>query len=167
MSDGKIYIIVTDKYPGGQPGPGPSPMPTPEQSTVTETNNESLLQKYAFHKTFDFLEAQAQKAINYTISNIGNFTGDYDKQRQVQSSVTAIKTLMNIGTAAYAGFVATGNPIGAAIGAVIATGSLLINAAYEQHSLEIQQKKNDYAIAQLQQRSGLNTLIDGSRGTEN
>lgn len=167
MNDGKIYIIVTNKLPT-QSGPSPMPTPTPAPTGKEQTGSESMLAKYFYHRFFNFMEAQTKKAVNYSINNIGNFTGDYQTQRNIQAGLSMANDLMNIGTAAMSGFIATGgNPIGALIGATLAVGASAINFAYEINSLNMQQKKSDYAISQIRARSGLNQLTDGSRGTEN
>ena len=64
-----------------------------------------------------------------------------------------------------------GASIGGLAGAGIAAGitlvSSLINFSLESYSIGVAEKKANYAIEQLRARSGLNTLNDGSRGTEN
>ena len=160
MSDGKIYIVVTDKLPSG----GNNPFP--DKDDKKEDKKDSVFEKYLYHRMFNFVEGQVKQALNYTLSNIGNFTGDYQAQRNVNAMLSLGSKLMNIGNAAIVG-AKVGNLPGAVIAATLATASEAITYAYQQHSLLIQQNKTNLAIERLQQRSGLNALIDGSRGTEN
>ena len=162
MADGKIYIIVTDKLPQSTQA-GVAAFPSEPKQEANKQNNRTW--GYVEHRVANFAEQQALKAVNYTLSNIGNFTGDYQAQRDVNAGLTVIHNLMNIGMATLAG--AKFGPVGAAVGAGLAVSSIAINFAYEQKSLEIQQKKSNHQINILKQRSGLNTLRDGSRGTEN
>ena len=49
---------------------------------------------------------QAKQIVNYGISNIGNFTGDYTKQQQVQQSVDLLSDIAGIGVAFATNWVA-------------------------------------------------------------
>ena len=69
MADGKIYIIVTDQLPGGG-----GPLVPDRQSGSEKEKKDNALSDFARHKFFNFIESQAKQAINYSISNIGNFT---------------------------------------------------------------------------------------------
>lgn len=160
-ADGKIYIIVTDKLPAGAaPGPG-------EGGEKKEKSKEDLLEHWVRKKLLDEGKHLAMSAASYSINNIGNFTGNYQLQMQVQESLGLVKSFASIGLAAFAGFKYTGSPWGAVIGASIAVINKGIDIGTTAYSNYVTQRKNDYAIAQLERRSGLNQYTDGSRGTEN
>jgi pyridoxine 5'-phosphate synthase PdxJ len=91
---------------------------------------------------------------NTAISNIGNFTGDYEMQRQVQAMM---KIGGEIGQVVVASLV---NPVA---GIAMAVG---IGLSYGLQAIEISQniKKENYQASYLLARSG-NSLTDGSRGT--
>ena len=91
---------------------------------------------------------------NTAIANIGNFTGDYEMQRQVQAMM---KIGGEIGQVVVASLV---NPVA---GIAMAVG---IGLSYGLQAIEISQniKKENYQASYLLARSG-NSLTDGSRGT--
>ena len=91
---------------------------------------------------------------NTAIANIGNFTGDYEMQRQVQAMM---KIGGEIGQVALATLV---NPMA---GVAMAVGICL---SYGLLAIEISQniKKENYQASYLLARSG-NSLTDGSRAT--
>ena len=160
-NDGKIYITISDRRFGSNVAEAD------EQNKIDKTKEdkkESTLQDFAKHRFFNFIESQAKQAVNYSISNIGNFTGDYVGQQHIQDAINIINTMSNIGVAALAG--AKYGPLGAAIGAGIAIAGTGINmslqyiAGYSQNVLQNRQ------IAQLRTRAGLNSTNNGSRGTE-
>jgi pyridoxine 5'-phosphate synthase PdxJ len=95
-----------------------------------------------------------KQVTNTAIANIGNFTGDYEMQRQVQA---VMKIGGEIGQVALATLV---NPIA---GVAMAVG---IGLNYGLQAIEISQniKKENYQASYLLARSG-NSLTDGSRGT--
>ena len=164
MNDGKIYIIVTDKLPDGKGEPAPETSKKKEE----ETSDNSLLMHWARDSLINTVKQTVNTSIHYAISNIGNFTGDYMTQRQVNNAIHNINSLKSIGSTALAGFVASGgNPIGAVIGASLAVVNQTISSIFEITSNSISNKKVNYEIEQLRDRSGMNTLLDGSRGTEN
>ena len=99
---------------------------------------------------------------NYSLSNIGNFTGDYNAQRQVNFARSAINVATGLVTSAYMGF-AVGGPIGTIIGAGISAASQVINFGLQLNSESIEIKKQNYNIQQLRQLSGLDGLTNGSR----
>lgn len=164
MADGKLYIIVTDKMPN-QPD---SPMPNSDIDGNKKDDKENPLIKYAQHRFFNFIENEAKQIVSYTVNNIGNFTGDYQAQRNINAAINHVNKLMNIGNAAVSGFVMSGgNPVGALIGTTLAIAAEGVNMGMEALSLWVQENKNNRTIARLQERSGLSGLTNGSRGTEN
>lgn len=162
--DGKIYIIVTDKLPGGgEPGPKPKPSPKkPERETLSDT----LMSHWAKSQLISEVKQLATTAVNYQLSNIGNFTGDYIQQTRVNDALRSLSGLTHIVSATVAGAKA-GGPWGAVIGFSLGVINQTISSALEMNSRRIEVNKTNYEIAQLRQRVGLNTVLDGSRGTEN
>lgn len=159
-NDGKIYITISDRRFGTNKAEAD------EQNRIDRANEtkESTLRNFAQHKFFNLIEAQAKQAVSYSISNIGNFTGDYVKQQHVQDAVNIISSLSDIGFAALAG--AKFGPYGALIAggvAVISKGITFAEqlvAGYTQNVMENRQ------IEQLRTRAGLNSMNNGSRGTD-
>lgn len=156
-ADGKIYIYITDKIPGGDAKPG-------QDAVSKEDKKESTLAKYAQHRFFNFLESEAKQIVNYEISNIGNFTGNYVAQRKVQTAVSAGTRLLNIGNAASAGFIATGgNIVGAIIGASLAVATSAITFFEQERVAQLEFKRQNYNLNILKERSGLYALDNESR----
>ena len=161
--DGKIYILITNKLPGGTQ---PTPTPTPDGGSGTESDNESALSKFAMHQFFNFVESQAKQAVSYSISNIGNFTGDFNEQRQVTALMTLAGKAISLGTSIVAGAKIGGVP-GAIVAGVFATSSMIIQDVRAERLKSFADAKKNHQIEQLRQRSGMYSLMDGSRGTEN
>lgn len=156
---GKIYIIVTDKLPSGE-------TPTPEgvkNPAEKDKDDGSLFAHWAKNQILGLVKQTATQAVNFTLSNVGNFTGSYVAQSQINNARKIISNLMSIGSAAVAGS-KFGAP-GAIIGAVIATAGIVVSDTQEFISLQIQIRNNNREAAILRERSGLNEYIDGSRGT--
>lgn len=160
-NDGKIYIIVTDQLPngGGQVVPDSS-------KKDKDKDKEGHFASWAVHQYLSLVKEQALNNINFAINNIGNFTGDYQTQRAAQTAMSFINEMAGLGAAIFAGAKMGGVP-----GAIVATSVYGINKAVSTiqtyQLINLQQKQTDYSIKQLQNRSGLNTRYDGSRGTEN
>lgn len=163
MADGKIYIIVTDQLPGG----GGEPQPDKPKQQGGEGDQEGLLSKYARHKFFNLIETQAKQAINYSISNIGNFTGDYVKQQHVQDAMQVVSFMTEIAAAAYAGFKYTKSGYGAALGAVIAVAGKVTNTMLNMNAEYNANRRLNREISQLRLRAGISSAYNESRGTEN
>ena len=159
-NDGKIYITISDTR-GGKGGSGTGEVPVKKEK---EKEEKHPLRDFAEYKFFSFVESQARQSINYTLNNIGNFTGDYVTQQHVSDAMNIISALTNIGMAAIAG--SKYGPVGAVIGAGIAVAGNVITQTqqlvlgYSQNNLQNKQ------IAQLRTRAGLNSINNGSRGTE-
>ena len=161
MSDGKIYIIISDRPDAG----GTGGLET-QQAAETEAKKQQTGWNYASHRFANFIESQAKQFMNYGINNIGNFTGDYEIQRKINEDLQLLNILGNIGTSTVAGGVSGGVP-GAIIAFAVSTASTVINAGLEAKTQRVANEKINYNIEQLRKRSGLNTRLDGSRGTEN
>lgn len=164
MADGKIYITISDKR--GE-GPGTPDTPKPKNPKPSQTDNSSdLLNDYLKHTFFNFVTSEAKQVVTSGIANIGNFTGDYVSQQQVQNAVSNTMKIASIFMSAKAGFVASGgNPIGALAGAAVAIVGQGINAVIQDAAYGKQIQKQNYQIEILRNRSGLNSSIDGNRGT--
>lgn len=159
MEDGKLYVIITDKRPSDQQGNG---LP----GGTDKRDNQKSLQNWISDKFYDVIKDTVKNTVNFTVNNIGNFTGSYENQRIVQNAVQLSNRLLNIGTAAMGGFVATGfNPIGAIVGASIAVINQGIQVGEEYLSTKSQQARYNMKVNKLKERSGLYSLGDGSRGT--
>lgn len=163
-NDGKIYITISDKR-FGRNEPDTPTLTTPGQADK-EKDKGNPLADYAKHQFFSLIKSQATQAVNYTISNIGNFTGNYVSQMHTQDSVNLLNTLINYGTSAYAGFKMTGSPIGALVAVGIQAIGSGITKVEELYAGYVQNARQNYAIAQLRTRAGLNSNNNGSRGTD-
>ena len=161
MTDGKIYITISDNR-GENNSTNLITASNPQSDS--ENNSSNALAKYAQHRFFNFIESEAKQFVNYEVGNIGNFTGNYVAQRNVSVAVNAGNQLLNIGNAAFGGFVASGgNPIGAVIGASLAITGSIINYYKEEKVNQIEFKKQSYEIDVLKDRSGLYAENNGSR----
>ena len=161
MADGKIYIIVTDQLPNGS---GPiTPDGNQQQNKIKEKKDP--LGDYAKHQFFNLVKNQAMQNLNYSISNIGNFTGDYMKQEHVENMMQAGSFVLSLVTSAVAGWKMTGSPWGAVI-AVAATGiSEGISTAQQYYAGLVENARKNRDIALLKTRAGLNSTNNGSRCT--
>lgn len=159
MADGKIYITISDTRGGGT-----KPQPTPVPGGSREDNN--MLSNFIQHRFFNLVESQAKQAVNYAISNIGNFEGDYINQTHVSDAVRMMNGLASIGMSAWAGL-RVGGPIGAVVGAGIDIAGKVITAGEQIYAGYVQNVRQNKAITQLRSRAGLNDTHNGSRGTEN
>lgn len=160
-NDGKIYIIVTDQLPNG----GSQVVPDSSKKDK-DKDKDGHFTSWAVHQYLSLVKEQALNNINFAISNIGNFTGDYQAQRDAQTAMSVINELAGLGVSIFAGA-----KIGGVPGAIVATSVYGINKAVSTvqtyQLINLQQRQTNHAINQLQNRSGLNTKYDGSRGTEN
>lgn len=160
----KLYITITDKRGDGGSGI-PTPSPSDSSSAKKKQDDDSLLKRYAEHELFHLVKSTAMKSVNYAISNIGNFTGDYIIQKNVSYAKGIVSNIMSVGMTTLAG--AKFGPVGAIIGFVAGTSSIAIGSVFEDMSNRADNAKNNFNIEMLRERVGLNTIYDGSRGTEN
>lgn len=157
-SNGKIYITISDERGKGSEGK------TQSGGIKTPKEKENHLGSYAVHQGISLLQQTASQYVHYSISNIGNFTGDYLSQKNAQLGLGLVNKAIGYGTTALAGF-----KLGGILGSVVAVG---IKATMDSLSFNLQEKaqytqnqRTNYQISQLRELSGLNTLTDGSRGT--
>ena len=160
-TDGKIYIVITDKMPGspGSPeGEGKGEGPKKSES--------GMVAHWARQRLLGEAKSQANSWLSYGVNNIGNFTGNYTAQMEVQAGMNVVSRLSGIGMSTLAGLKVGGIP-----GAVIAFGISTINLItqdVQKHNLRLfEQKRTNYAISQLRERSAMNPYVDWGRGTEN
>lgn len=160
----KLYITITDSRGQGN-GDGTTPTPN-NQKQLEQSNN--LASRYAEHEMQHFVKNTINKSVNFAVSNVGNFTGNYIAQAKVNETKQAVTSLMALATSAFAGFsMSGGNIFGAAAGFLAGAESMLFSATLDVVEREVEYAKTNYDIEQLRARVGLNTTKDGSRGTEN
>lgn len=158
-NDGKIYIIVTDQLPNG------GGQLVPDQQKEKEKDKGSSLAMWAEHQFYNLVKQQVMGNINFTVNNIGNFTGDYQAQRNAQLNLSILNEAMGLGMAVYAGSRFGAPGVAVALGVYAANKTI---STMQQYALiNLQQKQSNYSIEQLRNRAGLNSYKDGSRGTEN
>lgn len=162
MDEGKIYITISDtRGGGGEPTPSPE-TPTPKEPK--EEKEKNLLGDFLKHKFFNMVEDQAKQMVNYTIGNIGNFTGDYQAQREIETSMKVANMGVSLVTAFMGGMTATGGNI---LGGVAAVGFMVasqgINIALQEHANKVSNRNQNYNIEQLRNISGLDALTNGGR----
>jgi hypothetical protein len=163
MADtGKIYITISDTRGGSGSGRTPD-VPNSQSNQDEEEQKTGMLNQYIRHRFFNLVQSQVKQAVNYTVGNIGNFTGNYQSQRDIEQGISAINWLVNIGTSFYTGTKTTGSPIGGAVAAVLTVGSGLISAGYREYTEWFQNRKDNRNIEMMRNRLGLQGLTDGSR----
>lgn len=163
-NNGKLYITISDErgvgYGVGNLGG------TNGGNQPAESKDGSIITRYAEHELFHLAKRTVQQAVNYQLSNIGNFTGNYIRQEEVNQLRQGVSDLMNVAVSTFAGF-ATAGPIGAVAGFVAGATSIVSSAIYSDLSAKVSYAKTNFSISQLRERAGLNATYDGSRGTEN
>lgn len=162
MTDGKIYITISDQR--GKGGIGGSTGGT-ESAVNTRENKTNALGDYAKHEFFNLIKQNATKIVNYSIGNIGNFSGDYLSQTNINATMSNISTIASYGMAAAAGM-SYGGPLGAAIAVGVKMVTDAVSFGLNEKTNRVQNKKTNYEISKLKDLSGLNALIDVSRGTQ-
>lgn len=155
MEDGKLYVIITDKTGGGGDG-----KPDGEKDKDKEESNP--LADYAKHQLMHLVKSTTSKAVNFGVSQIGNLTGDYALQNQVENVKNTINALVSIGLLAYAGGKIAG-PIGAVIGAGVSVVNQVVDYGISIATQNINTMKQNYQIDMLRIRAGLDGSTNGSR----
>ena len=111
--------------------------------------------KVASISTFqNFAISTLKRSINYGIANVGNLTGDYIMQQQLETAASIVEDA----TMVVSGFAA-----GGIYGGIIAIAGVAIKQGMNTASFFIDVYKSNINQDLLRQRSG-NSLIDGSRG---
>lgn len=162
-NDGKIYIVITDK------APNQSQASISNNQIVNNTptkQNDNLISHWARDRIISTITSSMTRATMYQLSNIGNFTGNYIAQTNINNGLQGINALKGIVMSGVAGF-QVGNVMGALMGVSLSLINTGVGGLLNMNSLMVQNKQTNYEIAQLRDRAGLNALKDGSRGTEN
>lgn len=159
VTDGKINIYITEGDLPDELGKG-SKDGKGEQSK----SKESMFQKYLKHELLHLVRNTVHNMVNFSVNQIGNMRGDYAMQRDVENALGLGRQILGIGVAAAVG-AKKGGAVGAVIGAGVGIVSNTINGLINIHNESVKYKKQNYEIAQLRARTGMNTLLDGSRGT--
>ena len=157
-NDGKIYIIVTDKLPNG----GGEPIRGSDNKQDKDKKENSLL-KYSQHRFFNFIESQTKQFINFESNNIGNLTGNYVAQREVQANIKAAGTLMNMANATAQAVITTGSLAAGFITAGIMIAGAVISYEQQEKVNQMAFKQQNYELSMLKNRSGLYALDNESR----
>ena len=158
MADGKIYITISDERltPNGQ-------VPNQKQENKKEEKQSNLLGDYAKYELFNFVKNQAQTFVSYTMGNIGNFTGNYQVQRNMSDAMKISNMIKSVGLATVAGFQYTGSIGGGLVAGIIAVGTTAMNTWYEVKSYRFEIQKQNNSIAENRKISGLDALNNNSR----
>lgn len=155
-NDGKIYITISDKRGSDT---------TPQSKGVSSGGNNSggniikdlsptnMLSNLIGHETAHFVVGEAKKLATYSLSNIGNFTGDYQSQRNINNA-------LNIGNK-LAG-IAVSFAINPVLG-LFSIATTATNMALDMHSQDVQIHKQNTEIDRLRALSGLDQTTNGSR----
>lgn len=98
-----------------------------------------------------------RQAVQYGLSNVGNFTGNYVAQENINQALESLNGVSSIVMGAVSG---------GWVGAVIATASVAFRGITKEVSRFMQYQNEEINASYARQRSG-NALNDGSRGTEN
>lgn len=155
----KLYITISDERGGG------GQIPTPKPDGAKQDQKDNALGRYAEHELFHLVKNSAVQAVNFSLANIGNFTGDYITQRKVNEAKQAVSGLVSIGMSTIAG--AQYGWVGAIVGFAVGTISTVSSGIYQDITNRVENQKLNWSISQIRERSGLNSVYDGSRGTEN
>lgn len=112
-------------------------------------NSEKLLTASLFvHQAMNV----GKQIVNYAVSNIGNYTGDYVKQDRVQQAMDVVSTIGTIGVAFATNWVA----------GILTVGALAVKEGLNYRSEQQNIKHAENNAEYLRKRSG-NSLTNGSR----
>ena len=157
----KLYIIITDKR-----GEDVETTPAPSDDSTKAISDDTALGRYAEHEFFHLIKENINRGANFVISNIGNITGDYISQRGINEAKQLASGLTGVAMSTIAGF-KIGGQAGAIVGFIAGTASALSDSYFDYAQKTINTAKANLEIKELRNRAGLNTIYDGSRGTEN
>lgn len=161
-NDGKIYITISDRRFGKNKAEADEQ--NKQEKTQQESSEESAFGAFARHRFFNLIQGQAQQAVNYSIANIGNFTGDYVKQTQVAETMNILGFLGDLAMAGIAGSKFGAPGIAISVGTIVLGKAITINQ--QIYAGKVENTRINYDIAQLRTRAGLNSANNGSRGTD-
>ena len=153
----KLYITISYQKPSGG-GDG---------DKKEKDEDEHKLGDYAIHELIHILKSQSITALNSSVAMIGNLSGEYFKQMKIQEGLNNVSKLTNVFMGAIAGAkLSGGHPLGALIGAGSVVIGEAVNWGFSRVNFEASMSKQSRDIELLRQRSGMNSLYDNSRGTE-
>lgn len=155
---GKIYITISDERGKGV-GDNEKRVKADEER---EQERQQLVSGYVQHEFYSLVKNKARQIANYTIGNVGFFTGDYQAQREINSALSLASSLKNIGMSIWTGAKVAGGA-GAIVAGVTTVASELITYGLQEHTANLENKRTNYNIDRLRQISGLDTLTNGSR----
>lgn len=160
MADGKIYITISDTRGGS--GAGVS-----NDADTGGSDKNQTIADFAKHKFFHLIESEARTFVNYSIGNIGNFTGNYQMQRDVQQTFGILSEMINIGSASVTAFKAfkggTQGAIAAAITAAATIAGKAINFGMKEYQEQFENRRTNRNIELMRNRLGLEGLTNGNR----
>ena len=159
QEDGKIYITISDRRIGEGGG---EVVPENPDTQTDEDKKKKALTDYLKHRFFNFVEQQAKQMATYTIENIGNFTGDYQYQREISVGVQILNEGITLASSFGSGM-AMGGVVGGVAAVVITVASQTINFTLQEQANRVSNRNQNYNIQQLRDISGLNALTNGSR----
>lgn len=158
MADkGKIYITISDRRIGEN---GQIEGDNTQENDAE--NNKNVLGEFVKHKFFNLIQSQAKQIAMYSVNNIGNFTGDYQIQREVNVAVKLLNMGVSLGTS-FASGLSVGGPVGGVVAVAVSMVAMGTSIALEEVSGKITNRNQNYHIEQLREISGLNALTNGSR----
>lgn len=171
MNDGKIYITLSDKRTEGVSGGGKLEKKDyirrrktlPDELKVDFSNGINEGVAYLQHEFIHIIKQQASQYINYSIENIGNFTGNYQTQRDIQAALNAGSILANAAASGlYIGAI-TMNPVLGLFAATVSVGTYAINYNRQEKANQFAIKRQNHEIELMRDISGLNSLTNGGR----
>ena len=172
MSDGKIYITLSDKRGEITSGGGGKNQKQdivrqrkslPDELKLDTGNGINAGVSFLQHEMMHFARQQASQYINYSIENIGNFTGNYQAQRDIQAALGFGSMMSNIAMAGISVTVMTGNPVLGAFASTVALGARVINYNRQEKANQFRIKRQNREIELMRDISGLNSLTNGGR----
>ena len=161
MSDGKIYIVITEDLPKEKQVASKG-----GSQTSQKNNQDDLTNHLANSQIISAISNVLMQQANYQISNVGNLVGDYITQTHINDSMNNLGKIASIGASIMAGMYKWGLTGGITMATIGVLGALQQNWR-QIHTNQLKNTELNYEIAQLRDRAGLNSLKDGSRGTEN
>lgn len=161
MTDGKVYITISDRRENTNQSN--LQVGNNNNSVGSSTKNSSnALGRYSEHQFFNTIQNNAKTFVNYSIANIGNFTGNYLTQQNISISVNNLSKLYRLGLTAVAGA-----QIGGVIGAGVAVGAQIVsdvvNFGLSERTAYFENKRTNLEILKMKELSGLNALTNSSR----
>lgn len=164
-TDGKINIYITDGDGGPSGGDGgPSGGSGRKPKLTDDEKFSNAMWRFAEHQIFSFIRQEAKQVVNHYVSTYGDRTGDYVSQKNTQMALSVASKGIGIGVATIMG--AKYGAVGAAIGFGVTTTTTVLSSVFEYENMLRKIRIQNKDIELLKTRSGLNSLNDGSRGTD-